>query len=158
MDWHTLQPKKFANYFHDVAVGLKSLHDHGVIHGNIRPQTILQNEGRCYLANFVISKFDDEPSSFSFAPALVKSQHLPELPDGSVTRRDKNTDIFLVGCTMYQVLTREIPDIATGCPERPKRRLGQEWDAIWNVVERCMSEYPTDRPTAVELVESLKAM
>jgi len=157
-EWYTLKPKEFANYFHDAAVGLESLHGHDVIHGDIRPENILQNKGRCYLVGFGISKIVDGSSSFSFAPALAQAQRLPKLLDGSVTRRDKNTDIFSFGSTMYQVLARETPDMATGCPERPKPRIGQEWDAIWNLVERCMSEYPTDRPTAIELVESLKAM
>jgi hypothetical protein len=48
--------------------------------------------------------------------------------------------------------------MATRHPARPERRLGQEWDAIWELVLRCMSEDPTDRPTALKLVESLKAM
>ena len=43
-------------------------------------------------------------------------------------------------------------------PERPKRRLGQEWDTIWDLVQCCMSREPTNRPTAPQLVERLETM
>ncbi|KAF8497861.1 kinase-like domain-containing protein [Russula emetica] len=159
MDWQSLKPKTFANYFYDAATGLQALHDHGVIHGNIRPQNILQNEGHGYLVDFGISKLLDSSSSFSFAPAAVKAQRVPKLPDGSVTQRNQYTDIVAFGCTMYQVLAWKTLAVATGPLERPESRLGQEWDAIWNLILRCVSEeYQDDRPSAVELVESLKAI
>jgi len=158
LEWHSLKPKMFANYFHDAATGLQSLHDHGVIHGDIRPENILQNEGHCYLVDFGISKFLDSSSSFSFAPTVAKAQRIPELLDGSVTQRNKYTDIFSLGSTMYQVLARETLDIATLHPVRPEGRLGQEWDAIWDLILRCVSQEHTNRPTALELVESLKAI
>jgi serine/threonine protein kinase len=107
--------------FHDAATGLQSLHDHGVIHGNIRPvcrqllcylsdllffilqENILRNEGRCYLVDFGIAKFLDFSRSFSFSPALAEAQRIPELLDGSVMGRNQHTDIFSFGSTMYQV-------------------------------------------------------
>jgi len=158
LDWRFLKPKKFANYFHDTATGLQSLHDHGVIHGDIRPQNILRNEGRCYLVDFGISELLDLPRPFSFAPALAERHGIPELLDGSVTEFNKYTDIFSFGSTMYRVLAGKTLDIATGQPERPEWFLGQEWDPIWDLVLRCMSEDLTNRPTALELVESLKAI
>ncbi|KAF8497848.1 hypothetical protein F5888DRAFT_259521 [Russula emetica] len=96
MDWQSLKPKKFVNYFHrdDAAMSLQSLHDHGLIHGDIRPEKVLQNEGRCYLAGFGISKFHDSSSSFSFAPAIAKAQRIPELLDGSATRRNHYFDFL----------------------------------------------------------------
>jgi len=144
--------------FHDAAMGLLSLHDHDVIHGDIRPENILLNEGRCYLVDFGISKLLDSSSSFSFAPAVAKAQRIPELLDGSVKQRNQYTDIFSFGSTMYQVLARETLGIATGQPARPESRLGQEWDDIWKLILRCVSKEQDDRPSAVELVESLKAM
>ncbi|KAF8491723.1 kinase-like domain-containing protein [Russula emetica] len=154
----SLKPKKFANYFRDTATGLQSLHHHGVIHGDIRPQNILQDEECCYLIDFGMSKFLHSSSSFSFAPVLAKPHGIPELLDGSVTQRDKKTDIFSFGSTMYKVLAGKTLDIMTGQPERPGSFLGQEWDPIWDLVLRCMSEDPINRPTALELVESLKAI
>jgi len=78
--------------------------------------------------------------------------------DGSVTR-DQYTDIFSFGSTMYQVLAwKTTLDIDTGPPARPEGRLGQEWDAIWKLILRCVSKEHDDRPSAVELVASLKAI
>ncbi|KAF8489083.1 kinase-like domain-containing protein [Russula emetica] len=137
MDWQSLKPKKFANY-----------------------ENILLHEGRCYLVDFGISKVFDSSSSFSFFPAVAKAQRIPKGLDGSLTRRNKYTDIFSFGCAMYEVLARETLDIATGQPNRPESRVGQEWDAIWNLILRCVSvsEEHDDRPSVVELVESLKAI
>ena len=50
------------------------------------------------------------------------------------------------------------PDIATGQPARPESRRGDEWDAIWDLVQRCMSKECTNRPTAPQLVERLKTI
>jgi len=119
----------------------------------------LQNEGHGYLVDFGISKLLDSSSSFSFAPAAVKAQRVSKLPDGSVTQRNQYTDIVAFGCTMYQVLAWKTLAVATGPLDRPESRLGQEWDAIWKLILRCVSEeYQDDRPSAVELVESLKAI
>jgi len=155
LDWQSLKPKRFANYFHDAAMGLQSLHDHNVIHGDIRPQNILLNKGRCYLIDFGISKCHDYPSSFSFAPVVATAQRIPKGLDSSVTGRNEYSDIYSFGSTMYQVLTREPLNIATGQPNRPRSCLGQEWEAIWDLILRCVSEEQDVRPSAVKLVESL---
>ncbi|KAF8497877.1 kinase-like domain-containing protein [Russula emetica] len=153
----SLEPNKFASYFRDAATGLQSLHKHGVIHGDIHPKNLLQNDGNCYLVDFGMSKILDPTSSFSFAPAVVTAQRVPELNDGSVSRRNQRTDIFMLGSTMYEILTGDILDIATGHPARPERCDGKEWEDLWNLVLHCMSKEPTDRPTALDLVEKLKA-
>ncbi|KAF8484118.1 kinase-like domain-containing protein [Russula emetica] len=130
MNWQSLKPKKFANYFHDAATGLQSLHDHNVIHGDIRPVR--------------------QQSSIA--------QRIPKGLDSSVTGRNEYSDIYSFGSTMYQVLTREPLNIATGQPNRPRSCLGQEWEAIWDLILRCVSEEQDVRPSAVELVESLTAI
>ena len=46
----------------------------------------------------------------------------------------------------------------SGHPVRPESRLGKEWNAIWDLVERCMSNELPNRPTALQLVERLKTI
>lgn len=41
--------------------------------------------------------------SFTFTPVIAKTRQIPELIDGSVMQLDQKTDIFSLGCTMYQV-------------------------------------------------------
>ena len=54
---------------------------------------------------------------------------------------------------------KELPvDLKTGYPVRPKKRVGQEWNSIWNLILWCMSEEPTNRPTAAQLVETLQSI
>ncbi|KAF8497866.1 hypothetical protein F5888DRAFT_1803322 [Russula emetica] len=83
-----------------------------------------------------MSELLDSSSSFSLAPAVAKAQRISELIGGSVTQRNQYTDIVAFGCTMYAVLARETLNIATGQPDRPESRLGQEWDAIWSLILR----------------------
>ncbi|KAF8484123.1 kinase-like domain-containing protein [Russula emetica] len=135
LEWQSLKPKRFATY-----------------------QNILLNEGRCYLIDFGISKCLDYSSSFSFAPVVATAQCIPKGLDSSVTGRNEYSDIYSFGSTMYQVLTREPLNIATGQPNRPRSCLGQEWEAIWDLILRCVSEEQDVRPSAVELVESLTAI
>ena len=57
-----------------------------------------------------------------------------------------------------QTLAGSTINIATEHPVRPESCRGQEWDAIWDLVLHCMSKEHTNRPTARQLVESLKAI
>ena len=41
---------------------------------------------------------------------------------------------------------------------RPEDRIGEEWDAIWDLILRCVSKERTNHPTALQLVKSLKAI
>ena len=54
---------------------------------------------------------------------------------------------------------KELPmDQKTGYPVRPKKRVGQGWDDIWNLILWCMSKDPTNRPPADQLVEALQSI
>ena len=115
-------------YAHQIASALEHAHGAGVIHRDLKPANLLlSKDGRIKLTDFGIAR-DTQRTALTadgktvgtmayMAPEQITGQH-------PITRR---TDLYALGCVMYQMLTGETP-------------FGQE------------TEEPKNRPTAPEIM------
>lgn len=154
----------------DVAEGLAHAHARGIIHRDIRPENILLDAGHALLADFgiagVLEAVGAERLSASGvvlgAPAYVSPEQA-----GGESRIDGRSDIYSLGCVLYEMLTGEppftgatraavlarhvaspVPPILTVRPEVPA--------AVERTVVRALAKHPEERfPTAVELAAAL---
>ncbi|KAK7400247.1 hypothetical protein VNO78_11449 [Psophocarpus tetragonolobus] len=158
---YRLNDSQVSAYTRQILSGLKYLHDHNVVHRDIKCANILVDvNGAVKLADFGLAKatkFNDVKSSkgspYWMAPEVVnlKNQGGYGLP----------ADIWSLGCTVLEMLTRQPPysdlegmqalfRIGRGEPPPIPEYLSK--DARDFVLE-CLQVNPNKRPTAAELFD-----
>ncbi|XP_039113770.1 LOW QUALITY PROTEIN: mitogen-activated protein kinase kinase kinase 1-like [Dioscorea cayenensis subsp. rotundata] len=152
-----LPDSQVSAYTRQILSGLKYLHDRNVVHRDIKCANILvSSNGSVKLADFglakEITKLDVlkscKGSVYWMAPEVVN----PKGPSGPAA------DIWSLGCTVLEMLTRQVPYPNLEWPEA-FYKIGQgEKPPIPNILSRdfilkCVQLNPENRPTASELME-----
>jgi serine/threonine-protein kinase len=97
----------------EVAGALDYAHRHGVIHRDIKPENILLHDGRALVADFGIalaaSKAEGSTRMTETGMSLGTPHYMsPEQAMGARTL-DARTDVYALGCVLYEMLTGEPP-------------------------------------------------
>ncbi len=90
-----------------VSMGIEAAHNNHIIHRDIKPQNILiSKEGKVKIADFGIAK---AATSNTITSNVMGSVHYtsPEQARGGFS--DERSDIYSLGCTMYEMLTGRVP-------------------------------------------------
>ncbi|KAK4757823.1 hypothetical protein SAY87_019124 [Trapa incisa] len=157
---YNLQDSQVSAYTRQILCGLKYLHDRNVMHRDIKCANILVDvNGFVKLADFGLAKatrLNDVKSSkgtpFWMAPEVVQ----PKKQGYGLT-----ADIWSLGCTVLEMLTRKIPysDLEwmqaifrIGRGELPPIPDTLSKDARKFILD-CLQVNPDDRPTAAQLLE-----
>ena len=141
------------HFLHDVSAGLEYLHDHNIIHQDIKPDNILVDDNCNFmLTDFGISK--QIGSKYGEGPTGgTRAYMAPERYDGSVS---KESDIWSLGATAFEMLTGEPPYgehggvlQAQGEAMQPiNKHLQPEAKKL---LESMLSKDPSMRPTASQI-------
>lgn len=156
-------------FIRDVANGLAYLHENDIIHRDIKPDNILRDER----GNYVITDFGlstkmrstlRKASAREVNGASEQSGTIgymaPEM-FSSKPQAVKATDIWALGATIYEIATGEMPFCGQGgvmelhgaeLPELPFKYS----KALGTLITKCLAKDPCKRPTAIEIVNSLK--
>jgi serine/threonine-protein kinase len=168
----------------DLLACLTYLHDHGMIHGDIRPACIiLTPTGRAKIAlgppcgeDSRIAAWGEVLGSY---PYMSPEQHLElqlrlegrdQAPrtDGVGQTVDARTDIYSAGALFYFMLTGEPPfagnlgtitnKVLNATPVAPSEISARAPEVLDPVVRRAMARWPRDRyPTAAAFKEAIAA-
>lgn len=141
----------------DVASGLKCLHDHDVLHQDIKPDNILiDGSGNYIITDFGISTKSRKTVKKDAAVAGSRAYMAPERKDMSV----RASDIWALGATMFEIVDGETPfgDLgglaqeANGgtIPELKNSSISEELKAT---IYAMLSFNTWDRPLAQKLLE-----
>lgn len=90
-----------------VSMGIEAAHNNHIIHRDIKPQNIMiSKEGKVKIADFGIAK---AATSNTITSNVMGSVHYtsPEQARGGIS--DERSDIYSLGCTMFEMLTGRVP-------------------------------------------------
>lgn len=121
-----------------VCSGLDFAHQHGIVHRDIKPGNILLDKNRRpYICDFGVARVDTSTLTQSGTAVGTPSYMSPEQVMGK--KVDKRSDIFSVGCILYEFLTGRRPF---------------EAESITTVIYKIINEQP---PSLSEVKKGLPA-
>ena len=163
------------SYVLQAARGLQHLHQYGVYHRNVKPQSLLvDNQGILRVANMTIARVESSsPLARDINLTMVglrmgSPDYLP--PEQSLDARvaDARADIYSLGCTLYYLLQAQPPYTGKSVMEKviahqqaplPSLRGDRTDLPDWleELFRRMIAKRPEDRPeTMAEVVATLE--
>ncbi len=144
----------------DVAAALGYAHTHGVIHRDIKPENILLTGGHAVVADFGIARAIQEavdPDALTSAGLVIGTPaYMSPEQAGGETNLDGRSDIYSLGCVLYECLGGD-PPFTGSSPQAvlARHRLDQAPslrtirssvpESIEQIVMRALQKTPADR-------------
>ncbi|HJZ91394.1 MAG TPA: serine/threonine-protein kinase [Gemmataceae bacterium] len=101
-----LPPDQARDWFLQVARSVSYLHDHAVIHRDIKPGNVFVEHGVLKLGDYGLSKVVSSASLTQSANVGTVYYMAPEVGKGACT---KHVDMYACGVMFYEMLTGEVP-------------------------------------------------
>ena len=128
------------HYLRQVAGALNYIHMLGINHLDIKPDNILNDNGRAVLIDFGVAKrYDNDGHQTSTTPVGLSHGYAPleQYKSGGVAEFSPATDIYSLGATLYKLITGQTPPDANdvlenGLPDIEDMMSTQCADAIKN--------------------------
>jgi eukaryotic-like serine/threonine-protein kinase len=179
-------PRDAATLVATLARAVQHAHERGVLHRDLKPSNILlqrlgshepgTEEDRSLadfqprITDFSLAKLADGqgPDTRSGAPFGSPPYMAPEQAQGRLRAIGPPTDVYGLGCILYELLTREPPfrgksqldtlrQVIADDPLPPRRRRPDLPAALDEIVLKCLEKEPARRyPSAQALAEELE--
>ena len=155
----------------EVALALDYAHRHGIIHRDIKPENILLIDGQAIVADFGIARaLGGGGEALTSTGTIIGTPGYmsPEQAAGDKFI-DARTDIYSLGCVLYEMLAGEPPFTAPTAQAVIARLMTESARPLATVrstvsrplagaVEQAMAKSPADRPaTAADLARLLES-
>jgi serine/threonine protein kinase len=166
-----LDPDRAVEIIAEVAGALDAAHSKGLLHRDVKPANILiaQVDGQAYLADFGLATQTGSLTQMTRTGHWVGTVDYiaPERIEGKPD--DARTDVYSLGCVLYQALTGELPfpkdsDIAkmfahvNDPPPAPRAVAADLPSGFDDVIQCALAKNPADRyATAGELAAAATA-
>ena len=114
LEYRNLLPAaEVIDYMAQAALGLAHAHERGIVHRDVKPPNLLlSEEGQVKVLDLGLSALMEADSEASFATAdgrIVGTVNYMSPEQATALGVDGRSDLFSLGCTMYQLLTGRLP-------------------------------------------------
>jgi serine/threonine protein kinase/WD40 repeat protein len=162
--------RRVAELGAQAADGLEHAHRRGVVHRDVKPSNLLLDEqGVLWVTDFGLARQADDPA-LTHSGALVGTPRYMSPEQAEATRRpvDRRSDVYSLGATLYELVTRRPPftgatpldvllQVLERDPVRPRKLDPAVPRDLETVVLKAMAKRPPDRyPTAAALADDLR--
>jgi PAS domain S-box-containing protein len=144
-----------------LAIAIDRLHQHGIIHKDIKPANVLVNSvtGQCWLMGFGIASRLPRERQAPEPPEFIGGTLAYMAPEqtGRMNRSiDSRSDLYALGVTLYEMLTGSLPFTASDpmgwvhchiarVPVAPSRRRGEIPEQLSAIILKLLAKAPEDR-------------
>lgn len=137
MDRQALQPNVALTLFRQACLGLKSAHERGLIHGDLKPENLLLTQrGNIKLADLGFSQLA-QSESLSQQRAYVGYSSLGYLAP-EMFRQDRHytmsSDIYSMGIILYELLVGRLPGRRSPLPSQVVEDLPEGLDDLFDLM------------------------
>ncbi|CAN1235894.1 Mitogen-activated protein kinase kinase kinase 1, partial [Linum perenne] len=160
---YNLKDSQVSAYTRQILHGLKYLHDRDVVHRDIKCANILVDaNGSVKLADFGLAKLQATKLNDVKSCKGTAFWMAPEVVNGKSRGYGLPADIWSLGCTVLEMLTRQIPYSDLECQMTALFKIGRGIpptvsDSLSNdardFILKCLQVNPADRPTAAQLLD-----
>ena len=170
---HCLWPNRGCNYLEKVIkavstqilIGLKILHDNGIIHCNLKPSNILIDEfGNARICDFKKALKIDEMTNEDIRKnksAMTPCYTAPEILNTEGNYSFK-TDLWALGCIMYEMAVGQVPFFDTVVNKLilkiinddinfNKKQFNKYSEEFMDVLQKLLEKDPNQRPSWGEI-------
>jgi serine/threonine-protein kinase len=169
-----LPAHEVIDYMAQAALGLAHAHERGIVHRDVKPPNLLlSEEGQIKILDLGLSALMEADNAATFATAagqIVGTVNYMSPEQAVALNIDGRSDLFSLGCTMYQLLSGRLPFPGETVAECISLRVtGQSAPitdfrtdlspSLVQVLEKLMARRPEDRfQTSAEAAEALQAL
>lgn len=160
-----LDDREAVRMIADAAEAVHAAHSLGIIHRDLKPSNILVDpEGRVRVTDFGLAKHTTENNDLTEKGVIVGTfaYMSPEQAKGDPAKIGKESDIYCLGSSLYQLLTGQVAhkqlatsramvqsilDNPTPAPSKIRLDLCPNLDAA---IQKCMASNPAERYATAE--------
>ncbi len=147
-------------WIHGIGAGVSHLHDHGVVHRDLKPGNIFNDQGVVKIGDYGLSKFISCSRRSGQTESIGTVHYMaPEVANG---RYGKEIDVYALGVILYEMLTGRVPFEGESVGEVLMKHLTAPPDVSMlvepyrSVVARALEKDPAKRySSAAEMLSHL---
>jgi ActR/RegA family two-component response regulator len=136
-----------------IALALSAIHDAGILHRDLKPANImLRADGSIALIDFGLAKQMWLEAAISGTGQIFGTPHYMSPEQGHAAPVDARSDIYSLGCIVYEMLSGQRPFAADTAmaviynhTHAPRPSLPPEFADLQPLVERMLAPAPEDR-------------